>query len=300
MIPGRAAARHQDRQEYALPDVGPTAVLPRRPLTVGELLDSAVLLLRGQGRLLIPLGALLAVGEQLLLLPLRHAARVDPPTWWPELDNFGWVWLMLAVGAGTEAVIITLLGNPAARAAGAALLGRRAGVAELLRPRGARWGATLLLAPPVGALVLLASLAGPVWLLAFGMWGSLAAALVLDRVPAWRALDRAAGLALRGGARAAGIRLLGYLGWWLLRVGLALGAFYGLASFDLLDLREPGMRTLTAMAVFAAVNAVAYPALACLDAVLHLDNRMRTEGLDIRLSRSPAGLTEPVLLAADR
>lgn len=48
------------------------------------------------------------------------------------------------------------------------------------------------------------------------------------------------------------------------------------------------------------MNTVAYPALACLDAVIHLDNRMRTEGLDIRLARSPAGLAEPVLLAADR
>jgi hypothetical protein len=40
------------------------------------------------------------------------------------------------------------------------------------------------------------------------------------------------------------------------------------------------------MAVWALVNAVAYPALACLDAVLHLENRMRVEGLDIALSRA--------------
>ncbi len=34
------------------------------------------------------------------------------------------------------------------------------------------------------------------------------------------------------------------------------------------------------------VNTLAYPALACLDAVLWLDIRMRTEGLDLSLRRS--------------
>ncbi|MGC5018351.1 hypothetical protein [Micromonospora sp. DT47] len=280
-------------------DVGPTAVLPRRPLTVGELLDSAVLLLRGHGRLLIPLGALLAVGEQLLLRPLRADPGIVPPAYLPQLGLSGRYWLLLAVGAATEAVIITLLGNPAARAAGAALLGRKARVPELLRPGGARWGATLVLAPLVGLVVLVAALLGPVWLLGYALFGSVAAALVVDRVGAARAPGRAATLAVRGGGRAAAVRLLGYLGWWILRVGLALGTWYGLDQLDLVAGGSVADRW-TAMIVWAAVNSVAYPALACLDAVIHLDNRMRTEGLDIRLSRSPAGLAEPVLLAADR
>ena len=64
-----------------MPDAGPTAVLPRRPLTVGELLDSAVLLLRGQARVLVPVALVLAVAEQLLLYPLRLAAGTAPPVW---------------------------------------------------------------------------------------------------------------------------------------------------------------------------------------------------------------------------
>ncbi|MER6595744.1 hypothetical protein ABT214_28600, partial [Micromonospora purpureochromogenes] len=96
-----------------MPDVGPTAVLPRRPLTVGELLDSAVLLLRTQGRLLLPLGALFAVGEQLLLHPLRLAAGVEPPSWLLGGDGIVTLWFLLALGAANEAVIVTLLGNPA-------------------------------------------------------------------------------------------------------------------------------------------------------------------------------------------
>ncbi|MGN9915458.1 hypothetical protein [Micromonospora palomenae] len=283
-----------------MPDVGPTAVLPRRPLTVGELLDSAVLLLRTQGRLLLPLGALFAVGEQLLLHPLRLAAGVEPPSWLLGVDGLAPLWFLLAVGAASEAVIVTLLGNPAARAAGAALLGRRAGVRELLRPRGARYGATLLLALLVGLVMMLAGLMGPLWFVAYALFGSVAAALAVDRVPVERAVGRAARLAVRGGGQAGAVRLLGYLGWWILRIGLGLGVLTGLDSLDLIDLGDPTVAQVAAITVWAGVNTVAYPALACLDAVIHLDNRMRTEGLDIRLARSPAGLAEPVLLAADR
>jgi hypothetical protein len=39
-------------------------------------------------------------------------------------------------------------------------------------------------------------------------------------------------------------------------------------------------------AVFFIVNALAYPMLACLDPVLHLEARMRTEGVDIALRRA--------------
>ncbi|MEE3919770.1 hypothetical protein V2I01_20245 [Micromonospora sp. BRA006-A] len=66
-----------------MPDAGPTAVLPRRPLTVGELLDAAVLLLRDQARVLVPLALLLALAEQAVLHPLRMLAGAEPPYWWP-------------------------------------------------------------------------------------------------------------------------------------------------------------------------------------------------------------------------
>ncbi|MFR9779265.1 hypothetical protein ACL02O_24815 [Micromonospora sp. MS34] len=279
-----------------MPDVGPTAVLPRRPLTVGELLDSAVLLLRGQARLLVPLGVLLALGEQLLLQPLRALAGTQPPEWFPDDDRFGWYWLLLAVGAGTEAAIIAVLGNPAARGAGAALLGRRARVRELFRD--ARWPATLLLAAVVGLTVCLAGLAGPAWFIGYGLLGAVVPVLAVDRVPAYRVPGRTLRLAVRAGGRAGAIRLLGYLGWWLVRLGLGLGLWYGLGLLGLFDLDPWALPIATV--TWAGVNAIAYPALACLDAVLHLETRMRTEGLDIQLSRAPAGTPEPVLLAVRR
>ncbi|MFI7282199.1 hypothetical protein ACIBOV_18255 [Micromonospora chersina] len=279
-----------------MPDVGPTAVLPRRPLTVGELLDSAVLLLRSQARVLVPLAVLLALGEQALLHPLRVLAGARPPEWWFDPDRLGWYWLLLALGAGTEAMIIALLGNPAARGAGAALLGRRTRARELLH--GARWGAPLLAGAVVGATVLLAGLAGPAWFVAYGLLGAVVPVLVVDRVAAHRAPGRALRLAVRVGGRAAAIRLLGYLGWWLIRLGIGLGVYHGLGLLGLFDVSAWALPVATV--AWVAVNAVAYPALACLDAVLHLETRMRTEGLDIRLSRAPAGTPEPALLAVPR
>ncbi|MCZ7425579.1 hypothetical protein O7607_07540 [Micromonospora sp. WMMA1949] len=281
-----------------MPDAGPTAVLPRRPLTVGELLDAAVLLLRDQARVLVPLALLLALAEQAVLHPLRMLAGTDPPYWWPAAfgETLPEYWLLLAAGAGTEAAIVALLGAPAARGAGAALLGRRPGPAELLR--GARLGATLPAAALVGLVVAVAGVTGPGWFLAYALLGLVVPVLVLDGVPAHLAPWRAVRLAGRVSARAAAIRLLGYLGWWLIRLGIGLGVYNGLAMLGLFDVSAWALPI--TIAAFAAVNALAYPALACLDAVLHLETRIRTEGLDIRLSRAPAGVPEPVLLAAHR
>ncbi|WP_431882618.1 hypothetical protein [Micromonospora gifhornensis] len=281
-----------------MPHAGSIAVLPNRPLTVGELLDSAVLLLRGHLGALLPLAGALALVEQLLLLPLRSAVGVDPPLWWTlSMSSLGPFLVLLAIGAATEAMIITLLGNPAARAAGNALVGRPTSMRDLLRPRGARWGATLLLCPVVGVTMLLASLPGPTWFLGFALLGGVAPALALDRLRPLRAPIRSVDLALRVGGRAAGLRLLGYLVWWLLRVGLAWGMFTGLSSLNLI---AAGWAVAVAMLLWAAVNMVGYAGLACLDAVLHLETRIRTEGLDIHLSRAPVDAPRTTLLAVGR
>ena len=277
-----------------MPHAGPIAVLPSRPLTVGELIDSAVLLLRGHAWALLPFAGGLALVEQVLLLPLRVAVGVDPPLWAPSLSSIAPFLLLLAVGAASEAMIIMLLGNPASRAAGSTLVGRPIRARALLRPGGARWGATLLLCPVVGATMLLASLLGPAWFLGFALLGAVAPALVLDRVSPLRAPARSVGLALRVDGRAAGLRLLGYLVWWILRVGLAWGLFTGLSALDLI---AAGWAVAVAMLVWATVNTVGYAALACLDAVLHLETRIRTEGLDIQLSRAAAGVPQTTLLA---
>ncbi|MET7748796.1 hypothetical protein [Micromonospora sp. NPDC005367] len=281
-----------------MPDAGPIAVLPHRPLTVGELLDSAVLLLREQARVLVPIAFVLAAAEQFLVLqPLRLAAGTVPPIWWLSDGSFAAYWVLLTTGATAEAMIIALLGNPAARAGAAALLGRTARPGEVLRRAGGRWGATVLFALVVGGLMGVAAFCGPVWFVGAALLGAVAPALVVDRVSLPRVLPRATELATRSGMRAGMIRLLGYTGWWILRVGLASGVILGLSQLGLVDSR---WALPVALLVWAAVNSIAYPALACLDAVLHLETRIRTEGLDILLARTPAGTPEPVVLAADR
>jgi hypothetical protein len=263
-------------------------VLPLRPLTVGELMDAAVSLLREYGRVLLPVAAVLAAAEQALLIPLRRAAEVQPPAYvpdFPELDHLDLFWMLLALGAATEVMIIALLGGLTARAAGAAVLapGHRLPARRLLRPRGGGFGTVALLAAVSGAAMFAAALAGPLWFLAYALLGLAVPVVVLDRVGPLRALTRSAALACRAGLRAAGVRVLGYIAWLAIRVALGLG---GLAALDALSLGEAGWTAPMSALAWLLINTVAYPTLACLDAVLHLETRMRTEGLDILLSRA--------------
>lgn len=274
---------------------GPATVLPLRPHTVGEVLDAAVSLMRGYGRVLVPVAAVLALAEQLVLGPLRVAASADPPAYLPDLNLLGVYWLLLCVGAATEATIIAALGGLTSRAAGAAVLGHRLPARELLRLPGSRFGAVALVAGMVGVIMFGASLAGPVWVIGYALCGLAVPALVLDRVGPGGALGRGAVLAGRSGLRAGAIRVLGYLAWLAIRVGIGFG---GIAALSLAGVDDPHWTGLISAAAWLVVNSIAYPTLACLDAVLLLETRMRTEGLDILLSRARRhGPLTPALLA---
>jgi hypothetical protein len=262
-----------------------SGVLPLRPLTLGELLDAAVALLRGHARVFLAAGAVLAAAEQAVLYPLRAFATTRPPFFIPYGDRLAPYWLLLAVGFGLEISIIALLGGLTARAAGPALFGEQIPTRRLLAPGGSRLGGILLISGVAGLVGTIAALACLVpWFVVYAAVGLAVPALVIDRVGPVRAVTRSAALAVRGGLRAAGVRLTGYIAWWAVRLALGIG------SIALLDLAVGGAEDATlwlvAGAAWAAVNAVAYPALACLDAVLHLETRMRTEGLDIALSRA--------------
>jgi hypothetical protein len=77
-----------------------------------------------------------------------------------------------------------------------------------------------------------------------------------------------------------GIRLLGYLAWLMLRLALGLAGQFVLAWLGMDD--TPWLRATG----WLVANTVAYPALACLDAALYLQARIRTEGLDIAMALS--------------
>jgi hypothetical protein len=98
-------------------------------------------------------------------------------------------------------------------------------------------------------------------------------------------------LVSRSGWRPGRIRLLGYLAWWAIRLALGAGTWSLVAAilgnyYPRLGEAVPGWAWPAAMITWTLVNSVAYAALGCLDAVLHLETRMRVEGLDLALSRA--------------
>jgi hypothetical protein len=256
-------------------------VLPLRPLTQGELLDAATALLRHAGTRLILTAAALAVAEQALLYPLRRAAGLTAPLYLPTVGGFGGYWLVLAAGFGTEALIIAILGGLAARVAVPTLLdtGPPRPVPRL------DLGALILVGLVAGAGAAVGAAAGLLpWIFWYLFTGLAAPALVTEQRGPGSALGRSMVLVGRSHWRPGGIRLLGYLAWYTIRLALGAGGITALGL--VLPIGSSGWTTLAGVLAWTVVNTVAYAVLGCLDAVLLLECRMRVEGLDIALSRA--------------
>jgi hypothetical protein len=246
--------------------------LPLRPMTLGELLDAAMTLLRTRAPLLLITSAVLAIGEQLLLAPARAGAYLSAPYYGPAGDHVGAWWAVTALGFGLEAAIITLL----AALAGAALFGLPG------RPLAAAGTAVL-----VGIICMISAYAGFLpWIFAYALFGLAGPALTVDR--AANAIGRSAALASRSGLRGCRILLAGYLTWFAIRI--ALGAGWTEVAATVFGAR-PAWASWLAPVAWALADTVAYAALACVAAVLLRDIRIRTEGLDIAIRRGydPAG-----------
>lgn len=270
-------------------------VLALRPATVGELLDSAVALLRSRFGLLIGLGLLAAAAEQAVLFPLRRLADLDY-RYLPADDRWP-VWtLLVAVGFASEVLIITGLGGVAAAATPRALLGPAAPRPERPARPALTVAAVAGFATVVVGVVVFTTRAWPLtffmlapftllgWCWLYGSLGPLAPVVVIERLGPAAAMRRAIGLAQRGVLRVVRVRVMGYLGWFLIR--LAWG--FGVMALIRLAYTPPDttMDNVVMAAVYFGINALAYPMLACLDVMLYVDVRMRTEGLDIALRRS--------------
>jgi hypothetical protein len=259
-------------------------VVPLRPLTLGELLDAGVALLRRHAAVLLLAGVVAAVAEQCVLWPLRQLAGTSAPWYWVDSDRLGGYWLLIAAGLGTEAAMIALVGGLAARVAGPDLLGTRLPNRRLVAPKGSRAVAVAAVAALTAPIVAVSALALLVpWVVGYGLTGLAVPAVVIDGYGPGGAVLRSIVLSARHGLRAMWVRVAGYLGWLAIRGTLA----YGGAGVLLLFFGDTPWLPWAAIGIATAVNAVAYPALACLDAVLHLETRIRTEALDIWLSRRP-------------
>ncbi|WP_433824646.1 hypothetical protein ACQP2E_21120 [Actinoplanes sp. CA-015351] len=261
-------------------------VLPMRPMTAGELLDAGAALLRQRAFPLVALAAPFVAAEQVILGRMRENAGLDAPTFMPDFGDFGGWWLITAVGFGIEAAIIALLGAYAGAAAGPALLRRPVRHRDL-------WARTrplpvLVVAVVAGLIAAAGAYAGFVpWLILYGLIGMATPALTLDRVPGpLSAFGRSARLAVRDGVRPALLRLLGYFTWFMVRFALGT-AWVTVASQAGWTVGNTVLAWVVPLA-WGLANTVAYPALACLDAVLLVEARIRTEGLDIEIARDRA------------
>jgi hypothetical protein len=283
-----------------------------RPLTTGELLDAAVVLVRARGGRLVWLGVGVALAEQLLLFPLRRYCDVDS-SFLPSDDKLGPFGYLVVLSFFTEMLAIALLGGVAASRAPSVLLGSSAPAAAAVLARTARrglvpgqgrtmpmvfgailaaaigctcaWTFVVLPVPlQVAGIVLAMLFTALCWAVAYGLLGLVAPAIVIDGYGPIGALGRTLALSSRGFFRVGWIRILGYLVWLIVRLALSLAVIAAISYFysppsSTMDNVIMGITWLT-------VNALAYPMLGSLDVALHLESRMRTEGLDIALRSS--------------
>lgn len=253
--------------------------LPLRAMPQGELLDTAVLLFRARALPLLLLAAPLLAIEQMVLW---YAGA----SWLDQFALFSDWWRVIAALFGCEAVIVGLLGAYAGAAAVPALLGQKVTHRALFkRMRPLPVLVTMLIPALVAWPGAYFGLLG--WIGVYGFLGLAGVALVIDQA-GWPfgALGRSAALAARLGWRGFWARLRGFLIWLGIRVALAIGPITFLWKFGLVAVGYFGAWPVLVM--WGLAGTVSCAALACLDAVLLIDTRIRTEGLDITLRRALA------------
>ncbi len=108
-------------------------------------------------------------------------------------------------------------------------------------------------------------------------------------IGAFRAIGRSFQLVGRANLRPGGLRLLGFLTWFLLR--MLVGAVGVSAFVGLIELSSHTWVAVIGYSIWLAINTVTYASTASLDATIHTETRMRLEGLDISLRRAAATRT---------
>ncbi|HZE39587.1 MAG TPA: hypothetical protein VE172_12325 [Stackebrandtia sp.] len=267
-------------------------VLPLRPLTIGELLDAAAALLRSRWRSLLVMSFTLALVEQVIMTTLRELTidEVKPKYVGQIFDNGYLVWLWIVVGMTTEIMIITLLSGPAARTAVAAVRGEDPSKLPFLTLNSRQWGYTVLYTVLLGvAGAIAAAMCVIPWFAVFAIFGLSVPALIADGLSPGRALWRSPKLLLRSSGRTAGVQLLAYFSWLLIRLVLTCAAGYIVLSgvIDFSTILFDYFLIVLGLC-YLAINTAGYAMLACVEAVLHIETRVRSEGLDIAVTRMRA------------
>jgi hypothetical protein len=271
-------------------------IIPLRPLAVSEILDGAFSVVREYPRVTLGLSAIVVAIGQLLGFAVNAASSLDTSVESPPSTTADVGYLVAGLAASAiSAVALVVLSGMLTSVMGDAVLGRRTTIGETwrkIRPR--FW--TLLGAGVVGGLVpylgLVACIGPGVFL--WGAWAFMTPAVVLERVNIRTSIRRSWRLAVPDWLRVWSIRALGWLLSYILRsvivapvavligVGTVLGGGGG----------APGELGLVALGVITLAGTVAgtitAPFTAGVVALLYIDRRMRTEGLDVTLARVAA------------
>jgi hypothetical protein len=285
---------------------GRPGTVPMRPLAIGEILDGAMALLRQYPAATLGLGALVMAVQVLFTVPLQWLSQgftfsmVDPTNGSldPLLSLLG-ISLTWIIASVITTVCLAVVSGFMASVVGDSALGHAVSAGSVwrqVRPR--MWGLIGLsliigLAEGIGLMAM-----GVGWLFVTGVFAVAIPALVLERVGVVRAIGRSWDLTIRSFFRVLGIRLLAIL---VSRVLLLVIAspflIFGNVILTSGGLDQSPLRTLLGVSVIAlgtmGGNVLAAPFLGCVDGLLYLDRRMRSEGLDIQLRHRKPGA--PVL-----
>jgi hypothetical protein len=289
------------------PPVIKPGVIPLRPLAVGEVLDGAIATVRAHARALLGVALVAACGQQLLRvavyalfgdiaeisgLPRNFDITVNSNDPFAGLRTTASpaYWITTIIGLLLSAVLTVVVAAIVADA----VLGRRPTIAEVIRRLAPRWWPLLIVSILAGLLPvvgLVACIIPGVWL--WGVFTCAIPAAVLEKAGPLTALRRSFTLARSGWWRTFGTRVLSRLIATLLTgvIGAPV-VVIGLVALASNSGSGDGIRLFLAfvnVALAIVTGAVIQPLLAAVDTVLYIDRRMRSEGLDIELSRAAAG-----------
>jgi hypothetical protein len=273
-------------------------IIPLRPLTVGELLDSAFSLVRRHARLTIGLAAAVLIPEALLNIAVQAWAggghlvtgrTVLGPGTSVDSGSSGTRVVASLVATPIGAAFAMFLAGVMAAVAADAILGRPVSWASVwARVRPVRWRlvGTSLLAGLLPFLGLIGFIVGGIFL-----WGALALAApacVLERLGAWTALRRSWRLAVPDWWRVWGVRALSVVIAGVISsiLGIVAGVIVGVAATSGHASTTGTGAFLVVTALSTAVEIVVQPFVAAVLALLYVDRRMRAEGLDVTLARA--------------
>jgi hypothetical protein len=292
--------------------LGKPGVIALRPLNLGDILDGAVtairkypLLILGVSAAVAVVSALLNLGSSLWLLPdLERVANLDPNTMTQEqaLDQafslLGSTSIVLGVTLVISLLTQTFLSGFLTVVMGKAVLGRPVTFGDAMKELKTRFlpllGVTVLFTLAVVAGTILCLIpAVPVYVF-FSLAGP---ALILERSTVGQAFGRSRKLVSGSFWRVLGILLLALV--ISIVITIVIGIPFNLGSGAFGSIINPGdvsglsIGSLLLQSVGTIIaQTIVTPFVALVTVLVYIDQRMRTEGMDIELARA-AGVTPP-------